>query len=129
MFRFSAYFLIGLFVFLILSYLNCLYILEVNPLSVISFANISSQSVCRLFFVYGFLHCEKCGLFSPICLFLNFILIQSHLFIFYLILCFNCAGSLLMCVCFLVVESRDCSLIAVCGLLIAMASLTVEHRL
>ena len=49
--------------------------------------------------------------------------------IFYLILCFNCAGSLLMCVCFLVVESRDCSLTAVCGLLVAMASLIVERRL
>ena len=54
MFRFSAYFLIGLFVFLILSYLNCLYILEVNLLSVVSFANISSQSVCRLLFMVSF---------------------------------------------------------------------------
>ena len=54
MFRFSAYFLIGLFVFLILSYLNCLYILEVNLLSVVSFANISYQSVCRLLFMVSF---------------------------------------------------------------------------
>ena len=35
--RFSAHFLIGLFVFLILSCMSCLYILEINPLSVASF--------------------------------------------------------------------------------------------
>ena len=40
LFRSSAYFLIGLFVFLILSCMNCLYILEINPLLVTSFANI-----------------------------------------------------------------------------------------
>ena len=34
LFRSSAHFLIELFVFLILSYLICLYILEINPLSV-----------------------------------------------------------------------------------------------
>ena len=36
LFRSSAHILIGLFVFLILSCKNCLYILEINPLSVIS---------------------------------------------------------------------------------------------
>ena len=41
LFRSSARFWIGLFVFLILS---CLYILEINPLSVASFANIFSHS-------------------------------------------------------------------------------------
>ena len=41
LFRSSAHFWIGLFVFLILS---CLYILEINPLSVDSFANIFSHS-------------------------------------------------------------------------------------
>ena len=35
--RFSAHFLIGLFVFLILSCVSCLYILEINPLSVALF--------------------------------------------------------------------------------------------
>ena len=40
----SAHFLIGLFVFLILSCMSCLYILEINPLSVASFVNISFQS-------------------------------------------------------------------------------------
>ena len=38
MFRSSARFLIGVFVFLLLSYMNCLYILEINPLSVVTFA-------------------------------------------------------------------------------------------
>ena len=34
LFRSSVLFLIGLFIFLILSYMSCLYILEINPLSV-----------------------------------------------------------------------------------------------
>ena len=49
LFRSSAHFLIGLFVFLILSCLSCLYILEINPLVVTSFANIFSHSVGCLF--------------------------------------------------------------------------------
>ena len=45
LFRSSAHFLIGLFVFfLILSCMSCLYILEINLLSVASFANIFSHS-------------------------------------------------------------------------------------
>ena len=44
LFRSSAYFLIGLFVFSILSCMSCLHILEINPLSVVSFANIFSHS-------------------------------------------------------------------------------------
>ena len=36
--------LIGLFVFLVLSCMSCLYILEINPLSVVSFAIIFSHS-------------------------------------------------------------------------------------
>ena len=44
MFRSSAPFLIELFVFLILSCMSCLYILEINPLSVVSFAIIFSHS-------------------------------------------------------------------------------------
>ena len=44
LFRSFAHFLIGLFVFLILSCLSCLYILEINPLSTASFANIFSHS-------------------------------------------------------------------------------------
>ena len=38
LFRSSSHFLIGLFVFLALSYMSCLYILKINPLSVVSFA-------------------------------------------------------------------------------------------
>ena len=63
LFRSSAHFWIGLFVFLILSCMGCLYILEINPLSVASFANIFSHSE-------GYLFMQK--LLS---------LIRSHLFI------------------------------------------------
>ena len=52
LFRSSAHFLIGLFVFLILSCMSCLYILEINPLSVDLFANIFSHSEGRLFVLF-----------------------------------------------------------------------------
>ena len=64
--------LIGLFAFLILNYMNCLCILEINPLSVALFAIIFS-------------HCEGCHL---ILFMVSFAvqkllsLIRSHLFIF-----------------------------------------------
>ena len=45
-------FLIGLFVFLILSYMSNLYILEINPLSVASLANIFSYSEACLFILF-----------------------------------------------------------------------------
>ena len=44
LFRSSAHFLIRLFVFLALSCMRCLYILEINPLSIVSFAIIFSYS-------------------------------------------------------------------------------------
>ena len=44
LFRSFPHFLIGLFVFLALSCMSCLYILESNPLSVVSFASIFSYS-------------------------------------------------------------------------------------
>ena len=44
-----SHYLIGLFVFLALSYSSCLYILEINPLSVVSFAIIFSHSEGCLF--------------------------------------------------------------------------------
>ena len=47
--RSFPHFLIGLFVFLILSYMSCLFILEINPLSVVSFAVIFSHSEDCLF--------------------------------------------------------------------------------
>ena len=49
LFRSFSNFLIGLFVFLVLSCMSCLYILEVNPLSVVSFAIIFSHSEGCLF--------------------------------------------------------------------------------
>ena len=68
LFRPSAHFLIGLFVFLILGCMSCLYILEINPWLVASFANIS-PILCVVFHsVYGFLCCAKA--------------FKSHLFIF-----------------------------------------------
>ena len=72
LFRFSAHFLIGLFGFLLLSCMSCLYILEINPLLVASFANIFSHSVC-CFFVYFMVSFAVQKLIS---------LIRSHLFIF-----------------------------------------------
>ena len=48
-FRSLAYFLIGSFIFLELSCRSCLYIFEINPLSVDSFAIIFSQSEGYLF--------------------------------------------------------------------------------
>ena len=44
LFRSVSHFLIGLFVFLTLSCMSCLYILEINSLSVVSFAIIFSHS-------------------------------------------------------------------------------------
>ena len=44
-----SHFLIGLFVFLVLSCMSCLYILEINPLSVVSFAVIFPYSEGCLF--------------------------------------------------------------------------------
>ena len=57
--------------FLLLSCMSCLYILEIKLLSVSSFTNIFSQSVGCLCFVYGFLCCAK--LVNSV---------RSHLFIF-----------------------------------------------
>ena len=49
LFRSFSYFLVGLFVFLALSCMSGLYILEINPLSVVSFAVIFSPSKGCLF--------------------------------------------------------------------------------
>ena len=52
LFRSSAHIQIGLFVFLILTCMSCLYTVEINPLSVTSFANISSRYVYGLFILF-----------------------------------------------------------------------------
>ena len=52
LFRSFAHFWITLFVFLILSCMSCLYILEINPLSVASFASIFSHSKGCLFILF-----------------------------------------------------------------------------
>ena len=44
LFRSFSHFLTGVFVFLVLSWMSCLYILEINSLSVVSFAIIFSHS-------------------------------------------------------------------------------------
>ena len=76
LFRSSAHFLIRLFgFFLLLSCMSCLYILEINPLSVASFANIFSQSVGCLFILFMVSYAVQ-KLLS---------LVRSHLFIFVLI--------------------------------------------
>ena len=49
LFRSFSHFLIGLFVFLVLSCKSCWYVLEINPLSVVSFAIIFSHSEDCLF--------------------------------------------------------------------------------
>ena len=49
LFRSFSHFLIRLFVFLVLSCMSCLYTLEINPLSVVSFAIILSHSESCLF--------------------------------------------------------------------------------
>ena len=75
LFRSSAHFWIGLFVFVILSCMSCLYILEVNPVSVASFTNIFSHSEGCIFvlFMVSFAVQKFLSLF------------MSHLFIFILI--------------------------------------------
>ena len=62
LFRSFAHFLTGLFGFLIMSTTSCL---EINPLSVVSFANIFSHSEgCFFCLVYGFLCCAKAFKFN-----------------------------------------------------------------
>ena len=67
-----AHFLIGLLVFMVLSCMNCLYILEINSLSVVSFAIIFSHSEGCLFtlLIVSFIMQKLLSL------------IRSHLFIF-----------------------------------------------
>ena len=52
LFRSFSHILIGLFVFLVLTCMSCLYVLEINPLSVVSFAIIFSHSEGCLFTLF-----------------------------------------------------------------------------
>ena len=54
-----AHFLIGSFIFLELGCRSCLYIFEINFLSIASFAMIFSHSEGCLHLAYSFLHCTK----------------------------------------------------------------------
>ena len=71
LFRSSTHSLIGLFAFLIFSCMNCLYFLEINPLSVVLFAIIFSHSESCLLILFVSFAVQK--LLS---------LISSYLFIF-----------------------------------------------
>ena len=71
--RSSAHFLIGLFVFDIELHESCLYILEINPLSVLSLENIFSHSMGCLFLLLFMVSFAVQKLLS---------LIRSHMLIF-----------------------------------------------
>ena len=63
--KFPAHFLIELFVFLLLSYMRCLYILEIKPLLVASLAYIFSESVgCLLILLMVFFAVQKFNKFK-----------------------------------------------------------------
>ena len=72
LFRPFSRFLIGLFVFLVLSCMSCLYVLEINSLSVVSFAIVFSHFEGCLFtlLIVSFVMQKLLGL------------IRSHLFTF-----------------------------------------------
>ena len=75
LFRSFAHFSIGLLAFLLLSYISCLYMLEIKPLSVASFETVFSHSVSCLF-VFFLVSFAVQKLFS---------FISSHGFIFAII--------------------------------------------
>ena len=75
LFRSSTHFLLGVFVVLKFSRMSCLYLLEINPLSVTSFANIFTHSVGCPFILFMVSFAVQ-KLLS---------LIRSHLFLFSLL--------------------------------------------
>ena len=83
LFRSFSHFLIGLFVFLALSYTSCFYISEINPLSVVSFTIIFSHSE-------GYL-CTMLIVSFAVQKLLS--LIRSHLFTFVIIFVTQGGGS------------------------------------
>ena len=66
LFRFFSHFLIGLFVFLVLSCVSCMYILEINPLSVVSLAIIFSHLEGCLSTLLSVLCCVKAFKFNQV---------------------------------------------------------------
>uniref|UniRef100_A0A8D0P209 Uncharacterized protein n=1 Tax=Sus scrofa TaxID=9823 RepID=A0A8D0P209_PIG len=76
LFRSFAHFSIGLLAFLLLSCIHCLYILEINPLSVASLETIFSHSLSCLFFFFLFFFMVSWAVKKPVSL------IRSHWFIF-----------------------------------------------
>ena len=72
LFRYFSYFLIGLFVFLALICMSCSYILEINPLSIVSFVIIFSHSEGCLFtlLIVSFAVQKLLGLIRSTCLLL-----------------------------------------------------------
>ena len=66
LFRSFSHFLTGLFVFLVLSCISWLFILEINPLSVVSFYIIFSHSEGCLFTLPSFLCCAKAFKFNQV---------------------------------------------------------------
>ena len=72
LFRSFSHFLIRWFVFLVLSCMSCLYILKINPLSVVSFAIIFSHSQGCLFslLIVSFAVQKLLSLIRPTCLLL-----------------------------------------------------------
>ena len=72
LFKASAHFVIGLFVFLIFGCMSYLYVLEINPLSVVSFAVIFPHFESCLLILFIFVSFTVKKLLS---------LIRSHLFV------------------------------------------------
>ena len=75
----SLHFLTGLFVFLVLSCMRCLYILEINHLSVVSLSIIFSHSEGCLLFAFSF-HFPRAPVSFSVQKLLS--LIRSHLLTF-----------------------------------------------
>ena len=88
--------------------MSCLYILEINPSSVALFANIFSHSIGCLF----------------VLLMVSFAVQKLFIIFFLAVLGLRCCTQA-----FSSCSEQGLLFIAVCGLLIVVASLVVEHRL
>ena len=85
LFRFFVHFLIGLFVFLVLICMGCLYNFEISPLSVVSFTIYQFWGLF-FYFVYSFLCCVKPFKFNlEIKIFL---IVKSLLYLLCVVICY-----------------------------------------